>query len=488
MKAIAHPSILISAVFAVSCGGATPQRSAGYTPAPEGDAPGERVRTVVSTDMGDARYAEAPAEAVAEEPPPERSEGPRTAARDERPMARPSSVVARGGARVSKTGAAGTAIAAPSPDAYVVRSGVKAGEWDDNANYLEFQKYLAASRAPALDVRNRRFVVVRDARGKAVPGCTLRIQDDAQNSASLRTTSSGRAILFPRSLGLVGERVSVSTHCAGGRDWKSISLREPDGVVTLDLQTTRTLRQRPVMEIAIVLDTTGSMSEEIAAVKQTIHDVASVARGLDADLRIALVEFKDRTDAFVTRVYPFTSDIPRFAHVVSGLSAQGGGDTPESVNAGLHAALTELNWRDDSVIRLAFLIGDAPPHLDYQQDVSYTQSARLAASHGIQVHTIAASGMDRLGQSVWRQIAQYTGATNMFVLRGGAGPQSTGAGDPESSCGGTHQNYASGNLHALILRKIEVAVRALHADPMRIPGLGGDERAKPCEQRILAVD
>jgi hypothetical protein len=96
--------------------------------------------------------------------------------------------------------------------------------------------------------------------------------------------------------------------------------------------------------------------------------------------------------------------------------------------------------------------------------------------------------MDDLGQVVWRQIAEYTGASNLFVLRGGAGPQSTGAGDPKSSCGGTHENYASGNLDALVLTKIRRELNALDRDPTKVAGLYTDEKAKPCNERLIAVD
>jgi len=87
-----------------------------------------------------------------------------------------------------------------------------------------------------------------------------------------------------------------------------------------------------------------------------------------------------------------------------------------------------------------------------------------------------------------RQLAQYTGATNMFVLRGGAGPQSVGGGDPGSSCGGTHENYTSGNLDQLIMHKVKQELASLDADPMRIPGRGQDEKAKPCAQRIVLAE
>jgi hypothetical protein len=107
-----------------------------------------------------------------------------------------------------------------------------------------------------------------------------------------------------------------------------------------------------------------------------------------------------------------------------------------------------------------------------------------AAHRGIQLFTIAASGMDPLGQIVWRQIAQYTNATNLFVLRGGAGPQSAGGGNPLSSCGGTQTAFRSGNLDSLIVERVRRELKLLDADPMRIPGVGTDENAKPCDKRI----
>jgi hypothetical protein len=137
---------------------------------------------------------------------------------------------------------------------------------------------------------------------------------------------------------------------------------------------------------------------------------------------------------------------------------------------------------------MAFVIADAPPHLDYQDGPDYAADMKTASHQGIQLFTVAASGMDNLGQVVFRQMAQFTGGTNMFVLRGGAGPQSTGGGDPVSSCGGTHTNYSSGKLDELIVQKIRRELRAIDADPMRIAGLRTDENAKPCDQRIVFVD
>jgi hypothetical protein len=375
-------------------------------------------------------------------------------------------------------------------------AGVKAGEWDDNANFREFQRFLASSPStPAIGSRrlnldDRRFLVVRDKNGLGVPRCSVTVRDGKQTSTSFLTAASGRAILFPHAEGMSGEKLSATASCAEGSAEASFALFDQggqDGLVDLRLSAPRGALGTRIVDLAFVLDTTGSMAEEISAVKTTIQKVAKVLSTEQTTVRIGLVEYKDRGDPFVTKVYPFATDLVGFAQTVSQISAGGGGDTPEDMNAGLHAAVTSLAWSDRSVARLAFVIADAPPHLDYKGP-DYATDMKTASHRGIQLFTVAASGMDDLGQIVFRQMAQFTGGTNMFVLRGGAGPQSTGGGDPGSSCGGTHTNYSSGKLDELIVQKIKRELRALDADPMRVAGLKTDENAKPCDQRVVVLD
>ncbi|MBM4357095.1 MAG: VWA domain-containing protein [Deltaproteobacteria bacterium] len=364
---------------------------------------------------------------------------------------------------------------------------VRAGEWDDNANYREFRRYLASEANRMfrpLDLSSRRFLVVRDSGGAGVINCPVTVRDEAQHEVRLTTTASGRAILFPRAEGLQGQRLDVTASCLGTSVTARVNTVADDGVVDLRLPAVRNAPER-TLDLVFVLDTTGSMSEEIDAVKDTIAKVAREVDGKQTAVRIALVEYRDKGDAFVTRIHDFSTDLGAFGRRIQALQAGGGGDTPEHANEGLRVAIDELAWNPGASARLAFLIGDAPPHLDYQDDPGYERSLHRAAARGIQLYTVAASGMDALGQAVWRQTAQYTGATNMFVMRGGAGPQSTGAGDPKSSCGGTQTTYSSANLDQLIVGKIELTQRLLDLDPMRIAGVGQDETAKPCTERLV---
>ncbi len=371
---------------------------------------------------------------------------------------------------------------------WAAAASIKAGEWDDNANYREFQKYLGSipGTVHKVDVRSRRFLVVRDVDGKGVPRCPVTVRDEAQHEVSFVTTAAGRAILFPYAEGLTGKNFTATATCTEDKTETKFSLNDDgDGTVDLKLGKARALGAQKHVDLAFILDTTGSMSEEIASVKTTIQKVADALKGSQVAIRIGLVEYKDRSDQFDTKVYPLSSDLVAFAKKVSSIEAGGGGDTPEDMNAGLHVALTQLDWSKDAVARLAFVIGDAPPHLDYQDGPDYAADMKLASHRGIQLFGIAASGMDSTGQAVFRQMAQFTGGTEMFVLRGGAGPQSTGGGDPVSSCGGTQQQYSSGKLDELITSKVKKELALLDYDPMKIPGLRTDESAKTCDQRVV---
>jgi Mg-chelatase subunit ChlD len=392
----------------------------------------------------------------------------------------PTGSVSVGGVAVSGSGAG--AARPPSQE-----SGVRAGEWDDNANFLEFRRYLAreADGVPfhRVDLATRRFLVVRDSAGKPVPNCEVQVEAGGR-SLRLLTTSTGRAVLFPHAEGIVAPEALAIARCGdAGQATARFQVDVPDAAVDLKVPGKRQLAPRPTVDIAFVLDTTGSMSEEIDAVKRTVQKVATRLASRSFDVRFALVEYRDRGDDFLVRVHPMTRDARGFAARMSQVRADGGGDMPEDVIEGLRAGLTRVDWSRSSTVRLAFLIGDAPPQLGYGSG-SYVDAMRAANRAGIVIHTIAASGMNDLGQAVWRQVAQYTGGTNLFVLRGGAGPQSTGAGDAKSSCGGTHEQFTTGNLDSLIAQKVESAVSALETDAMRIAGLGQDENAKPCAQRI----
>jgi Mg-chelatase subunit ChlD len=118
------------------------------------------------------------------------------------------------------------------------------------------------------------------------------------------------------------------------------------------------------VDLAFVVDTTGSMGGLIAAAqRQMIQMVAELSGAADVDLRLGVVEYRDHPpqDTMVYRVHPLTGDLAAAQRVIMNLGPAGGGDVPEAVLDGVIAAARELAWRPHAR-RLAVLVGDAPPH------------------------------------------------------------------------------------------------------------------------------
>jgi len=172
--------------------------------------------------------------------------------------------------------------------------------------------------------------------------------------------------------------------------------------------------QAPRIEVAFAMDATGSMGPYIAQARARIGQIAqSLAEGEPKpDVRFALVAFRDKGDEFVTRVKPFTPKLEEMKAYLDATEAGGGGDTPEAVLEGLKAALVELAWTprsnkgDENVVRLIYLVGDAPAqHYDDSPDESWL--SREARRRGIVLHAIAC-GTDTTLETTFDGLARHT--------------------------------------------------------------------------------
>jgi len=166
--------------------------------------------------------------------------------------------------------------------------------------------------------------------------------------------------------------------------------------------------QGRAIEAVFVLDTTGSMSGLLEGAKRKIWTIADAMAGGagGVPVRIGLVAYRDRGDAYVTLRHDLTEDLDTIWGELRALRAEGGGDTPESVNQALHEAVTRIRWSDGpGVYRVIFLVGDAPPHLDYQDDVAFATSAAAAANRDIVINTVQCGSLPDT-TPVWQQIAR----------------------------------------------------------------------------------
>lgn len=166
------------------------------------------------------------------------------------------------------------------------------------------------------------------------------------------------------------------------------------------------------VDLVLVLDTTGSMGGLIERAKAELWGIVDQLSASDpnATIRIGLVGYRDRGDSYVTDVFDLSADIDASYAKLVGFQAGGGGDTPESVNAALADAVGRIGWAGADAERAIVLAGDAPPHMDYPDDVPWSASVSRARALGITVHAIQC-GANAETKAVWRQIAAAGGGT-----------------------------------------------------------------------------
>lgn len=176
------------------------------------------------------------------------------------------------------------------------------------------------------------------------------------------------------------------------------------------------------VEVVFVLDSTGSMSGLIEGAKRKIWSIANTIASVEPapTLKVGLVSYRDRGDAYVTKRFDLTDDLDQVYGNLQGFQAQGGGDTPESVNQGLNEAVTQLSWSDGpQVTKIIFLVGDCPPHMDYDDDVKYPETCKLAVSKDMKINTIQC-GSDGNTTPIWQDIARKAEGEYIALAQDGA--------------------------------------------------------------------
>jgi Mg-chelatase subunit ChlD len=307
---------------------------------------------------------------------------------------------------------------------------VTAGVVDDNADFDAYLAFRDRTRVEhrARDVRERYLLEVKDVRGRAVPDAEVLVQGTSGHAMWARTDTGGRAWLHPDAFdparsGHYEVLVRKDALQAAG-----FLRRGQKSAVEVVLEA-QAAQQRARLDLVFLIDATGSMADEIDKLKSTLRTITGEVASLPSrpDICLALVAYRDRGDPFVVRSHDFTNDVGAFLqHALYPLQAAGGGDYPEAMNEALHETVHELSWRGSGTTRMVILLADAPPHLDYGAP-HYDDDMLAALGKGIKVFGVGASGLDRQGEFIQRQIAQYTGGKFVFLTyadarRPGSGP------------------------------------------------------------------
>lgn len=185
------------------------------------------------------------------------------------------------------------------------------------------------------------------------------------------------------------------------------------GVLVLVLLTEGTATalettEQPKVEVVFCLDTTGSMDGLIEGAKQKIWSIANqIAKGKPTPLlSIGLVGYRDKGDEYVTKVSPLDDDLDAVFQNLMSFRADGGGDTPEHVNMALNDSVHKISWNEDkNTLKLLFLVGDCPPHMDYQDGYDYHRICQEAVRKDIIINTIQCGNYPET-ETFWQEIAR----------------------------------------------------------------------------------
>jgi hypothetical protein len=345
-----------------------------------------------------------------------------------------------------------------------------AGSIDDHAKYDAYRDYLSKTLQqypgrsfPTLNIGRRVVIRVTNAQGEGIGDVRITVRpvasdnQDANGANSEFTTttgSDGRALfLSARDLSASSSEFQLTVQPAGdaGPLTQQVSLDEPEwNVVLPEMQQTLPTR----LDLALVIDTTGSMKDELDYLKVEIDDIAAAVkrRFPNVEQRFALILYRDEGDEYVTRTFDFTGSLSEFRGKLSEQTAGGGGDYPEAMHLALEQA-GQLSWRESDAARVLFLVGDAPPHPRFsRRTIAAVESLRQS---NVKLFPVAASGVRDEAEWVMRSAAFLTLGRYLFLT------DHSGVGNPHAKP--QTPSYSVERLNALMVRMIasELAGREL---------------------------
>ena len=292
-----------------------------------------------------------------------------------------------------------------------------AGEHDDLLNpelYAHYQRRSNLAQEipdlPVLDTARVLTVELRDAAGTPVGRSVVEVLCADGNRLLLPTMADGTVTLFP-GLDRLSPTVKVR---ALGQDWRSVAIAKGAGGQRVTFTGKEVAAMpAPKLDLVLVIDTTGSMGDEIRYLQSELGAILNGIRqrhpGLD--LRVGFVFYRDIGDDYVTHTVPLTHDFAAAQGELAQHWAGGGGDYPEAMDQALIRAAGQP-WRSDAA-KTMLLVADAPPH-DDKFSLSW-QASEVLRHKRVQIVPVAASGVADKAEYALRAMAALTQSRYTFL-------------------------------------------------------------------------
>ena len=297
---------------------------------------------------------------------------------------------------------------------------VTAGEWNDLDNWDFYQKTLMKEPFKGFPddwqmYTNHRIAVALTAKNKPAANATVTLFRNDTPIWTAKTDNLGRAELWVGAFQKEKELNTALLRLKVNEQWVSTATISETQVNRIALDEALPSPTN-LVQIAFMVDATGSMGDELEFLKVDLKKVINEVQKTNTQLKIstATVFYRDEGDEYVVKHSPFTEDINQTTEFISQQRADGGGDFPEAVDKAL-VQLNQLQWQPEARTRIAFLVLDAPPHNKPAVINSIQYSVKTAAASGIKLIPVVASGIDKTTEFLMRFIAMYTNGTYVFI-------------------------------------------------------------------------
>ncbi|MCF7793059.1 MAG: VWA domain-containing protein [Candidatus Cloacimonetes bacterium] len=179
------------------------------------------------------------------------------------------------------------------------------------------------------------------------------------------------------------------------------------------------LLANPKVEMAILLDTSGSMEGLIEQAKsqlwQIVNELAISKRdGQPIDLYIALYEYgKDsipESEGYIRMIVPLSQDLDKISEELFVLKTNGGNEYCGRV---IQSAVNSLQWSEDNNdLKLIFIAGNEP---FTQGKIKYKDACQKAIENGIIVNTIFCGDFQEGIDTFWKDGADLADGKYMNI-------------------------------------------------------------------------
>lgn len=330
---------------------------------------------------------------------------------------------------------------------------VTAGEWNDLINWkdwlalLKKEEYLEMEDHWNISTQRRYHTLVLNEKNIPLSNAVVDLIDEHGSVLwTGRTDLSGRAELFAYPFEVEKSKAAKIEVSFKGKSQTIANIKSISEGSNL-IKIPNSCTEKTGLDIAFLVDATSSMQDEISYLQSELLNVIQRVNESYKDIRWASMFYRDHNEEYLTKHQDFHSDPDVLMKFIQKQNAAGGGDYPEEVSEALRKSIRDLSWNNKSVVKILFLLLDAPPHDHTASLEKYRKTIQEAAQKGIKIIPITASGINRYAEFLMKFTSILTNGTYVFIT-------------DDSGIGNSHldpvvENYKVEKLNELLIRLIE---------------------------------